>query len=290
MYNQSSSSITFGHSSKSLKALFSFLTENMSLDEVQNLYHLTKSDMNSIIRSDSVAFDKALDIARISGFTLDKMMKEGVDHQAVLDKFQGNSFIPQKYFKIAYTRKRISFMIFKAIEGIYGKTFLTALMRYMQIDERFLKTNENDFVSTNFNADIYKTLIKYFKFSQQDIMNLGLSINLHDENNPFVKAFDGLSVVHSYSKFVEEIYAKLENSHQYKILKLDRKKIILQKKLSPKLIEENSGKLYGSYATCLYSAGYLGSLYSVKTRKTPKVKINKNLYINGDYSEYEVSF
>ncbi|MFN8369532.1 MAG: hypothetical protein U0T83_02780 [Bacteriovoracaceae bacterium] len=36
----------------------------------------------------------------------------------------------------------------------------------------FTNWMKNDFVSTNFNSDIYKTLIKYFKFTQQDIMNL----------------------------------------------------------------------------------------------------------------------
>ncbi|MFN8369533.1 MAG: hypothetical protein U0T83_02785 [Bacteriovoracaceae bacterium] len=123
MYSPSTSSVVFGHSSKSIKSLFCFLTENMAFDEVQNLYHLTKSDMNSIIKADSVSFDKALDIAKTSGFTLDKMVKEGIDHQAVLDKFRGESFIPKKYCKVAYTRKRISFMIFKAIEGTYGKLF-----------------------------------------------------------------------------------------------------------------------------------------------------------------------
>lgn len=149
------------------------------------------------------------------------------------------SYAPNKYRKGAYSKRQITRNILDLLEANNGKPIVEELLLHFQLSKDFFSIDKLDMpISTLLNKEI----LSYLVDKHVDVFTIGQQLMCKTQELGG-RVLSGLTEKQMYEKVVEEVVSKVDQSHDYQIIKLTDRSVRYRKQFSEQMLDYHKGKV-----------------------------------------------
>lgn len=260
---------------KNMSGLLIDLKDQYGPTTVSFLLRTKQSTLSRIIDEKEYPIDDISGLGKSGNFNLGTVFYFGVDSECVI-RFINNEkeIFPSRYKKAAFTKRRVTQNLLKALEKIYGPQMVQSALSTMQTTpDTFADHNLEQTISTIFNSD----LLAFLEQEQciKDMAGLGAVAAHEYAGSPFGDSFLQMSYKDIFAKLGEEIFNHVEKSHRYRITKLTSSCAIIEKTLSEEMKEILKVTSYSNYQMSQYIGGCAAGIPMLAGKRPASIQVTK---------------
>jgi hypothetical protein len=232
-------------------------------------------EQKEIVLSDQILED----FSELIDLTPEAIVSGKIDFKAVSKRQEGYAaYLPERYSTAAHSKVRTSSYLLDYVEIFFGWRVRNRILRHLQLNESVFANLDRP-ISVNLPTDLCAHL-NSMGLKLPDFYEIGKYSVVSNSNGAVGGLFRKLkSPDIAYEKCFTEIIGKYyDENFLYSLKSVNKSRCVLEVRPRPQVIEELSGKLPGSKATCASRGGGFASI--VCYLDAPEAVVNETTCIH----------